>query len=194
MSKRNKNLWITEIQNTANIFNVKAPELFYVLNDKAVNEVDGMYSNIALDLQLHISECIKVCISINSEIRVSETGYTLHGLQHSFNVIDLMGQLIKDKNCITVLEIGFLIFSALLHDIGMIRIRDEDISPEKIRKNHGKRSADFIKNNIIKTDSNNTLNFGKYDILFKQYLPDLCRSHMEDFSYILDFPSISYII
>lgn len=188
MGRKNRNMWIEEIQNVTNTFDVEFPELFYTLDKIAANGENGKLRRIALDLQHCISECIDVCRTINSEIRVSENEYTLHGLQHSFNVLDLMGQLINKKYEISVLEIGFLVYSALLHDIGMIKIGDEQISSENIRKNHGERSAYFIKNNVIKTNSNHDLYFGQYDFLFKKYLPDLCQSHMEDFSFILDFP------
>ena len=140
--------------------------------------------NIAEDLIISISKCIDLCSQIMSEIRVSETEFTLHDLHHSFNVIDLMGQLIKNKEDLSVFEIGFLIYSALLHDIGMINWENDTITSEKIRLNHGKRTFEFIKKGYLFENSCLPFSFGLYDSLYRQYLPELCQSHMEDIAFI----------
>lgn len=139
-------------------------------------------------MQPHILDCLKICQEIGPEIRHSENNFTMHDIRHSFNVMTMMSQLIDDINTLSILEIGFLIYSALLHDVGMIRFGDEDISDEDIREYHGERSKKFIENNMIKSNSGAELNYGMYHSIFMEYLPDICASHMRDFQSILIFP------
>ena len=120
MGKTLRNVQMKKIEELSVQFKVRLPELFLILEKISLNTNNLFLKNIAEDLIISISKCIDLCSQIMSEIRVSETEFTLHDLHHSFNVIDLMGQLIKNKEDLSVFEIGFLIYSALLHDIGMI--------------------------------------------------------------------------
>ncbi|MDZ4746395.1 MAG: ATP-binding protein [bacterium] len=45
--------------------------------------------------------------------------YTLHDTSHSFRVIEYMSEIVEDYTKLSDLEIALLIYSALLHDIGM---------------------------------------------------------------------------
>ena len=51
--------------------------------------------------------------------------YTIHGIKHSINVMEYMYELIVDIDSLSELEVALLIYSALLHDIGMIANVDE---------------------------------------------------------------------
>lgn len=178
--------WITQIKESVS-YALSIPLLFKQF-DKFKKE-DDESSICARDLQPHILDCLRVCSDIDPEIRHSENNFTIHDIRHSFNVITLMSQLVDDINELSILEIGFLIYSALLHDIGMIRLGDEEISDEEIREYHGERTKKFLENNIIRLNSGTELNFGIYHTVFMEYLPDLCASHMRDFQSILAFPN-----
>lgn len=149
--------------------------------------------------------------------RISETfnEYTLHDSTHSINILKIMDQLIPEttfKN-LNSIELSILILSAYLHDIGMLKAKNETtviledkdfqkfqqrfntglilrssqtsysyreitehedfIISEFIRKNHGKRSRQYI-----------TKHFGagkKYgDISFVEDLGQIVESHTSD--------------
>lgn len=180
------NNWIKQIKEIAATYELSVPSLFKQIDKFASGDDEN--SICARDLQYHILNCIKVCMEISHEIRYSENNFTIHDIRHSFNVMKLMDQLVNDINNLSILEIGFLIYSALLHDVGMIRLGDEKISAEEIREYHGERSKKILKNNIIKSNTGAELNYGKHHPLFIKYLPDICASHMRDFQSILDFP------
>lgn len=180
------NNWIMQINEIAASYKLSVPLLFYQI-EKFLSR-DDESSICARDLQYHILECVNVCNEISHEIRYSENNFTMHDIRHSFNVMKLMGQLVNDIDELSILEIGFLIYSALLHDIGMIRLGDEEISAEEIREYHGERSKNILKNNIIKSSEGVELNYGMYHQLFIKYLPDICASHMRNFQSIIEFP------
>ena len=124
------------------------PLLFEILGRIAgENSEQGSY---ARESRPEILKCIKVCKKALGEIRASAGNFTLHDLQHSINVIDFMGQLVEDPSELSAIEIVCLIYTALLHDVGMIRLGNEKDKPlEKIRNSHGDRSAYFIENDLI---------------------------------------------
>ena len=97
--------------------------------------------------------------------------YTVHGVKHSINVMEYMYSLIVDINKLSELEVALLIYSALLHDIGMVANEEEikEIKNDRailgerkyskvlekygdettalqecIRPVHGKRARDYI--------------------------------------------------
>lgn len=53
------------------------------------------------------------------------TNYTVHGIKHSINVMEYMYALITDIGKLSELEVTLLIYSALLHDIGMLASENE---------------------------------------------------------------------
>ena len=76
--------------------------------------------------------------------------YTKHDIEHSERVIDYLDLIIPDslKKELDTYEIFFLLASAYLHDIGMIRFpEDEDTDSELIREMHHLRSEKFIVEN-----------------------------------------------
>lgn len=134
--------------------------------------------------------------------------YTIHGIKHSINVMEYMYALITDIEKLSDLEVTLLIYSALLHDIGMVvnedeireiksdhfilgerkyskvfeKYGDEKIAlQECIRLVHGKRSQKFIQTQM---DENLFLIPGSTILSFRDELGLICRSHNEDFEWI----------
>jgi molecular chaperone HtpG len=56
---------------------------------------------------------------LNNRIQHIFPNYTLHNTDHSFRIIEYMSRLVDDYKKLNELEITLLIYSALLHDIGM---------------------------------------------------------------------------
>lgn len=183
MDRKSGNNWLEDIKT---VIGQTPPMLFEVLDKRAdENSEQGVY---ARETEYEILKCIKVCKKALGEIRASAENFTLHDLQHSLNVIDLMGQLLNPSQ-LSAIEIVCLIYTALLHDIGMIRLGDEDIPLEEIRESHGDRSARFIEKDLICDEAGQPLNFGRHHLIFHQYLPMICASHMKDITYIDRLPT-----
>lgn len=177
-------VWLNDIQM---IIGKESPQLFKTLCNLA--ETNTVQGSFVRDIQSEILKCMKSCKIFLGEVRASANNYTMHDLQHSINVIELMGQLLVNPLQLSAIEVSCLIFSALLHDIGMVKCGDEkDISLNEIRDKHGERSASFIENEIIRDEAGQPLNFGKHHLIMKRYLPMICASHMQDFSYIDKLP------
>ena len=134
--------------------------------------------------------------------------YTVHGIRHSINVMEYMYELIVDIDKLSELEVALLIYSALLHDIGMIanedeikkikmdqtilgerkyskvldKYGDETVAlQECIRPVHGKRAKDYIEGQM---DEKFFLIPESTSISFKSELAKICMSHNEDFEWI----------
>lgn len=177
-------VWLNDIQM---IIGTEPPKLFKILCNLA--ETNTVQGSFARDIKGDILKCMKSCKILLGEVRASANNYTMHDLQHSINVIELMGQLLVNPLQLSAIEISCLIFSALLHDIGMAKCGDEnDISLDEIRNKHGERSAYFIEYEIIRDETGQPLNFGKHHLIMKRYLPMVCASHMQDFAYIDKLP------
>ena len=183
MGKKSDNNWLEDIKT---LIGQTPPVLFEAL-EKIADE-NSERGNYARETEREILKCIKVCKTALGEIRASAGNFTLHDLQHSINVIDLMGQLL-DPSQLSAIEIVCLIYTALLHDIGMVKLGDEETPLEEIRESHGDRSAYFIENDKIRDEAGQPLNFGRYHLIFHQYLPTICASHMKDISYIERLPA-----
>lgn len=185
MHKKTEESWLNDIRIA---IGMEPPQLFRVLNILSDNNnVEGI---CAREIKSELLKCIKGCKIFLGEIRISANNYTLHDLQHSINVISLMGQLIKNSGQISAIELICLIYSALLHDIGMVKCGyEKNISLDDIRNEHGNRSAVFIQNEMIQDESGQSLNYGRYHLILKKYLPFVCSSHMKDFSCINDLPT-----
>ena len=129
-------------------------------------------------------------------------------IQHSINVMEYMYSLIEDLDKLSELEVVMLIYSALLHDIGMAANQDEikeikadhmvlgdrkyskvfdkyqnemTALQECIRPVHGERAKAYIKNQM---NENVFLIPGSTAISFKTELALICMSHNEDFEWI----------
>ena len=90
-----------------------------------------------------LDETIEYANTILPQINNVFASYTVHGVRHSINVMEYMYALVVDINKLSELEVALLIYSALLHDIGMIANVDEI---KEIKADH----AILVKENIVK--------------------------------------------
>ena len=67
---------------------------------------------------------------LNTRVQHVFPNYTLHNTGHSFRMMEYMSKLVVDYKKLNELEITLLIYSALLHDIGMA-VSEEDINSIK---------------------------------------------------------------
>lgn len=107
-----------------------------------------------------------------SEIHKHFPLYTRHDCHHSFEVLNRMGEIVKDElledssQCLSYDEIFCLIISAYAHDVGMVVFEQgeerknlltrlglsENVAPDDekltsyLRKNHAERGIDFLRN------------------------------------------------
>ena len=145
---------------------------------------------------------------LNNRITHIFPNYTLHNVGHSFRIMEYMDQILASKDEINELEVTLLIYSALLHDIGMA-ISEEDIRlikanefphcdikfsamvklmnenedealQEYVRRIHSKLSSNYILNEL-----KDKLTIPNYPTLsFAEDLALICQSHTEDFEWI----------
>lgn len=136
------------------------------------------------------------------------SSYTVHGIKHSINVMEYMYALICEIDELSELEVVMLIYSALLHDIGMV-VNDTEIQiiktddsilgerkyskvlekygeekialQECIRPIHGKRSKEHIDKCV---DETLFLIPDSTVVSFQNELGLICMSHNEDFEWI----------
>ncbi|MDE6639611.1 MAG: ATP-binding protein, partial [Acetatifactor sp.] len=182
------NQWIQDVQR---VIGCEAPELLCVL--AKIAKEDNSRGLFARKCQSKILECMEDVKLFLGEIRRSAQDFTLHDITHCINVIDFMGQSLTDINVLNPAEISFFIYSALLHDIGMVKLPDEDTSLENIREDHGNRSARFIRERVLVNNDGTPFSFGEYDYIYMEYLPSICASHMQEFSFVEKLPQ-SYIL
>lgn len=178
------------------------PRLLQYLKEKE-SEFVGNILNVA-----------RIVEPILNRIAVTFPNYTLHDIKHSMRIMEYMYSFINDIEKHSELEIAILIYSALLHDIGMYATDEEiekikndkyDLSDIKysamlkkhkgnlnhaiqefIRRIHSERATIFIKSLIIKEKY-----LADYFILPSQpatnFIEDLClicTSHTKDFSWL----------
>ena len=77
-----------------------------------------------------IEKIYDYAINLLPKINRVFANYTGHGVEHSVNVMQYMYELITDISVISDLEITCMIYSSLLHDIGMV-VNDEEIDSIK---------------------------------------------------------------
>lgn len=133
--------------------------------------------------------------------------YTGHGIEHSLNVIQYMFDLINDINMLSDLEITCLIYSALLHDVGMVvsekeikeiredkllcngmkysaiheKVQDDlECIQECVRPIHGIRSYDFVMKNM-KVEL--FLVPGYTVCSFQEEVAEICQAHTMELEY-----------
>lgn len=158
-----------------------------------------------------MNEAIDIANKMLPLINSVFTTYTIHGIKHSINVAEYMFDLIEDAKEMSDLELVMLIYAALFHDSGMIvsdqeinGIKNDEIFPggrkyskvlekygdnkvalqECIRPVHGSRVKDFI-DSLMETNSKIFLIPETTNIFFHRELELICRSHCEDFSWII---------
>lgn len=155
-----------------------------------------------------LDETVKYASDVLPLINNVFVNYTIHGMKHSINVMEYMFALITDIDKLSELEVAVLIYSALLHDIGMV-VKDDEIQgikadhvilgerkyskvlekygedktalQECIRPVHGKRSKDFIETQM---DEKLFLLPDSRVVSFREELGLICMSHNEDFEWI----------
>lgn len=135
------------------------------------------------------------------------SNYTGHDILHSLNVADYMYDLCDYPDQLSDLELVVMLYSALLHDIGMVvseqeidyikkeqgditerkyslvlqKYRDETVAlQECIRPIHGMRSY----NHIMKMDNECFIVPGYTNISFKDDVAKICAAHNENFEWI----------
>ena len=133
--------------------------------------------------------------------------YTGHDILHSLNVVDYMFDICDFPEQLSDLELVVLIYTALLHDIGMVVSEEEiknikneqgDVTDRKyslvlskykkvavalqecIRPIHGIRSL----NHIMKMDNECFIIPGYTNISFKDDVAKICAAHNENFEWI----------
>jgi molecular chaperone HtpG len=145
---------------------------------------------------------------LNSRVQHVFPNFTLHNTGHSFRIIEYMSKLVNDYTKLNELEITLLIYSALLHDIGMavstkdialikadsfpfcdvkfsamkkIMADDEGLAlQEFVRRIHASLSARYIRENL-----KDKLVIPKLITLdFTNELALICESHTEDYDWI----------
>ena len=177
--------WIKDVKI---VIGCEVPELFHVLAKIADREEDSGRGLFARKCQSKILECLETVKIFLGEIRRNAQDFTLHDIQHCINVIDFMGQMLVDVESLNPAEISFFIYAALLHDIGMVKLLDEDISLDDLREDHGERSARFIRERVLISNDGNPFSFGEHDFIYMKYLPPICASHMQEFSFVEKLP------
>ena len=145
---------------------------------------------------------------LNSRVQHVFPNYTLHNTGHSFRIMEYMSKLVSDYTKLNELEITLLIYSALLHDIGMA-VSEEDIDSikgdsfsfcevkfsamkkimgndknlalqEYVRRIHASLSGRYIRENL-----KDKLVIPKLTTLdFTKELALICESHTQDYDWI----------
>ena len=155
-----------------------------------------------------LDEVIKYAEDMLPLINKVFASYTIHGIRHSIDIMEYMYQLINDIDQLSELELVTLIYSALLHDVGMIaksdeikeiksdtnivgkrkyskvfeKYQDEEIAlQECIRPEHGIRAERHIESEM---KDELFLIPGTTHVSFKSEVALICRAHNEDFEWI----------
>lgn len=145
---------------------------------------------------------------LNSRVQHVFPHYTLHNTGHSFRIIEYMSKLVSDITNLNELEITLMIYSALLHDIGMA-VSEDDINSiksdsfpfcevkfsamkkimgdnevlalqEYVRRIHASLSGRYIRENL-----KDKLVIPKLNTLdFTKELALICEAHTEDYDWI----------
>lgn len=166
------------------------------------NNATPQYSSIVNDLEKTATDLLATVCEFMPE-------YTKHSIDHSFNVLKIIEKILPDINILNYTETVLIIYAAVLHDIGMVAsrdeiksikesdeyksllaeyqydVQDEDVVTEFIRRNHVKRSMDFIDKAKRKIDVYK-LKFDVDDVDFSYFLKDIIYSHGVDVKELYD--------
>ncbi|MDD5717461.1 MAG: ATP-binding protein [Sulfuricurvum sp.] len=133
--------------------------------------------------------------------------YTSHNIEHCLNILDIIAKIIPSEVRLNIVELQILIYSVILHDIGMVVNReeaeklksedeffritmeygeetdDETILTEYIRRTHVERSLSYI--DIF----NSSFSTYKIDFTFRekditQFIKTVIRSHEKPVDYL----------
>ena len=136
--KSKKNDMVTEVEN----------------NEKYLEWLPPLYGNKLKCIRESVSRLCRDCQTTYPQL----AGFTPHGPEHSRSVEDLIHQLIPGYTykTLNVRERFYLLVSAWVHDIGMLRgingESDRKESDDEIRNQHHIRSEIFIVNNFSRLD------------------------------------------
>ncbi|WHX68769.1 ATP-binding protein [Peribacillus frigoritolerans] len=128
---------------------------------------------------------------LNSRISQVFPNYTLHNTDHSIRIIDYMGKLVPNLKDLSALELALLIYSALLHDIGMAAT-DEEIKEIK----NGNLTYDDYKFSAFLKKFNNNETEALEDYLRSVHAKrssDYVKKHLRDILVIPSMTSISFV-
>lgn len=145
---------------------------------------------------------------LNSRVQHVFPHYTLHNTGHSFRIMEYISKLVGDITKLNELEIALMVYSALLHDIGMA-VSEDDINSikadsfpfcevkfsamkkimggnevlalqEYVRRIHASLSGRYIRENL-----KDKLVIPKLTSLdFTKELALICEAHTEDYDWI----------
>lgn len=170
--------------------------------EKNSNNATPMYSSIVNDLEKTTTDLLETVCKFMPE-------YTKHNIEHSFNVLKIIEKILPDYNILNYAETILIIYAAVLHDIGMVasrdeielikesdeyksllaeyqyNVQDEEVITEFIRRNHVKRSMDFVDKVKKKTDIYK-IKFDIDDVDFSYLLKDIINSHGVDINELYD--------
>ncbi|MBO5369295.1 MAG: ATP-binding protein [Clostridia bacterium] len=159
----------------------------------------------------NIKKMVEYCENLLKEIKHTFPNYTNHDIKHSFCVIKYMCDAVNDMNLLSELEMTALIYTGLLHDIGMVvsdgekeLIRsnkyilsnydyqsvyescnndDEYAMQEIIRPIHAIRSKEHIMEKM--PDYHYCFEIpGMNNVYFDEIVANICVAHNEEFEWI----------
>ena len=135
--------------------------------------------------------------------------YTNHDIKHSYEILNIISKILPQNVNLNIVEIQILIYTVLLHDIGMVinnaekeellksdefikltrefdsSVSDEEILTELIRRTHVQRSCNYV--DIFKS------NFTEYKIEFEfkgidlsDYIKNIILSHEKSVKFLED--------
>ncbi|WP_180230804.1 HD domain-containing protein [Bacillus anthracis] len=145
---------------------------------------------------------------LNTRISQVFQNYTLHNVEHSLRIMGYMEKLLPDITQLSDLELSLLIYSALLHDIGMAASRQEinqikdgtlkyneieysailkkfegnelRATEDLIRRVHAFRSSEYVKQNL----KDDLIIPNMPSTTFEDIVALICQSHTEDTTWI----------
>ena len=156
---------------------------------------------------IQVEKLSDYCYNVLPKINRLFSNYTGHGIVHSLNVADYMFDIIEQPDQLSDLEIVVLIYSALLHDIGMA-VNEPEIESIKndtdttsnrkyslvynkygselialqecVRPIHGRRSY----SHIMAMDTQYFILPGSTTASIQEDVAKICASHNENFEWI----------
>lgn len=108
-------------------------KIYQTLSEK---EEKSHHNQEVISLINSVSTIVKETDILLTHIQDTFPEYTLHDSTHSVKIVELMDKIIPDKTLksLNALELSILILSAYLHDIGMVKSREETRSILKSRE------------------------------------------------------------
>lgn len=152
---------------------------------------------------------IPVTTELLNRVPINMPEYTNHDIKHSYEILNIISKILPQNVNLNIVEIQILIYTVLLHDIGMVinnaekeellksdefikltrefdsSVSDEEILTELIRRTHVQRSCNYV--DIFKS------NFTEYKIEFEfkgidlsDYIKNIILSHEKSVKFLED--------